>query len=583
MNIQKFLLKHLYQTFILIKIQSFSNLISIHPSKHIKFGNYQVNGLITVSKHLDISIETLANTIIQSLNLNEVAEIIKFEKPGFINIFLKKRWIENQINNIFLLPNFGITIIKPQTIIIDYSSPNIAKEMHVGHLRSTIIGDSIARILSYLRHNVIRVNHIGDWGTQFGMLIAYIKKYKPNNFLLNKTHNTLSTVEYFYQNAKKEYDINPTFADTARNYVVKLQQGDSECNQIWKYLVDISISNNQKLYSRLNITLKKKNILGESAYHNMIPDIISDLKNKKIAIKSNNAIVVLMKQNNINQNDSNFGVIIQKKDGGYLYSTTDIACIKYRCETLQADRIIYYTDSRQKQHLTQAWEIANRAGYIKKSMSFEHHICGMLLKKNGKPFQTRSGNVLKLTTLLDEALERAHLLIHKKNPYLGHNKIRKLAHIISIGAIKYAELSKNRTTNYIFNWDNVLNFEGNTALYIQYAYTRICSICKKFKPLHLLDKNYSIQLNSSEEIKLATNLLQFNEIIDTVANQGTPHILCSYLHQLASSFSSFYEHCPILTIQNIHIKYSRLKLAKFTAHTLKQGLHLLGIKTSEYM
>lgn len=582
MNIQKFLLNYIRQACISTKIASFSHLIQIHPSTHIKFGNYHINGLIIISKHLNIPIEKLSKILLKTLYLNDFAETIKFEKPGFINIFLKPKWIENQINKIFSSSHFSITTITPKTIIIDYSSPNIAKEMHVGHLRSTVIGDSIARILSYLGHHIIRVNHIGDWGTQFGMIIAYIKKYKPYNFSINSIQ-TLSTIEYFYQKAKKEYDINPIFAESARNYVVKLQQGDPDCHKIWKYLVDISISNNQKLYTRLNITLKRKDIMGESTYHHMLPDIISDLKNKKIAVKSNNAIVVFPETINTNQKDSNFGVIIQKKDGGYLYSTTDIACIKYRCNTLNADKIIYYTDSRQKQHLTQAWEIANRAGYIKKSVSLEHHICGMLLKKNGKPFKTRSGNVLKLITLLDEALKRARILIYKKNPNLGYNKICKLAHIISIGAIKYSELSKHRTTNYIFNWDNMINFEGNTAPYIQYAYTRIYSILKKINQSNFKNKNFLIKLNSKEEILLAIYLLQFNETLDIVSKKGTPHILCSYLYKLATSFSLFYENCPILTIHNIYIKYSRLKLAQLTAYVLKKGLHLLGINISNYM
>lgn len=582
MNIQKILLKRVYQACTLIKIESFSHLIKIQPSTHIKFGNYQINGLITVSKHLTIPVKKLADTLITALNINDIIETVKFEKPGFINFFLKSKWVENQINNIYSLSKFDITIIKPQTIVIDYSSPNIAKEMHVGHLRSTIIGDSIARILSFLGHNVIRVNHIGDWGTQFGMLIAYINKYKSYNFSLKKIQK-LSIIESFYQKSKKEYDIDPIFAESARNYVVKLQNGDPECHKIWKYLVDISILNNQKLYTRLNITLKKKDIMGESAYHNMLPDIVADLKNKNIAIKSNNATVVFLKNNNINQTKSDFAVIIQKKDGGYLYSTTDIACIKYRCKILNANRIIYYTDSRQAQHLKQAWDIANKAGYINKSVLLEHHICGMLLGKNGKPFKTRDGNVLKLETLLNEALKRAHILIHKKNPNLGYNKIYRLAHIISIGAIKYAELSKNRTTSYIFNWDNMLNFEGNTALYIQYAYTRIFSILKQFQQSYSKNINYPIQLYSKEEISLAIRLLQFNEIIDIVSKQGVPHILCRYLHKLATSFSLFYETCPILTIHDIYTKYSRIKLAQLTAYTLKKGLHLLGIKTSTYM
>lgn len=581
MNIQKLLLKKINNTFIKIGIQSFIHLIKIQQTNKKKFGNYQINGLITISKIIKIPIDTLVQNFTNFLNLNHIAEKIKIEKPGFVNIFLNSRWIENQINHIFFTLRLGISPIDPQTIIIDYSGPNVAKEMHVGHLRSTVIGDSIARILSFLGHKVIKVNHIGDWGTQFGMLIAYIEKNKHHKFLLNKTIS-LSMLEKFYQKAKIEYDSNLNFAKLSRDYVVKLQKGDKYCYNIWKNIVKISILNNQKIYSRLNITLKEKNVMGESLYHTFLPGIITDLKKKGLAVISNEAVVVFI-ENAHNKFGKPFGVIIQKKDGAYLYSTTDIACIKYRCETLQANKIIYYTDSRQKQHLLHAWKIAQKSGYIKKSVSLEHHICGMLLEKNGKPFKTRSGNSLKLITLLDEALKRARDLILNKHPKLRDDQINKLAHIISIGAIKYSELSKNRTINYIFNWNNILNFDGNTAPYIQYAYTRIVSLIKRSLYSNTQLKNNYILLKTQEEISLALCLLQFEETLITVSNKGLPHILCSYLYKLSVLFSSFYENCSILQNKNINIKYSRLKLAILTARILKKGLNLLGIKTTEYM
>lgn len=582
MNIRFFLLTLIYQTCQSIKIGSFSYLLTIKPSTHIRFGDYQINGLIKVSKQLNVSVEKLSKEFITTFKYDHIVEKIKFENPGFINIFLHPKWIADHINNIITLPNFGIITNQPQTVVVDYSSPNIAKEMHVGHLRSTVIGDSVARILSFLGHKVIRANHIGDWGTQFGMIIAYIKNHKPHSFPLKNIHK-LSTLESFYRSAKKQYDNDPNFAKLARNYVVKLQKGDNNCQQLWKYLVDISVLNNQKLYLKLNISLTKQDIKGESSYKNMLPNIVNDLKNKKIAIVSNNAIIVPFNNSYINKDKTLFGVIIQKQDGGYLYSTTDIACIRYRCEILKADRIIYYTDSRQKQHLMQVWKIADLAGYVKKSVSLEHHICGMLLNKNGKPFQTRSGKSLKLNTLLNESWNRARRLIHNKNPNLGYTKLNKLACIVSVGSIKYAELSKNRTTNYIFNWNNILNFEGNTALYIQYAYTRIFSLFKKLDRSNLQEKYFYIQLHTAEEKLLAVCLLQFNETITIVSDYGTPHILCSYLYKLSVLFSSFYERCPILTENNINTKCSRLQLSLFTAHILKKGLNLLGIKTPEYM
>lgn len=583
MNIQYLLLQRVHEALTLINTKSFLNLIQVQQSNHIRFGDYQINGMINISKHLQIPIKDFSNIFIKTINLKGIAKIIKFEPPGFINIFLSPTWIENKINHIIDLPKLGIDLIPSKNIVIDYSSPNIAKEMHVGHLRSTIIGDSIARILSFLGHNVIRSNHIGDWGTQFGMLIAYIKKHKINYLSLNDSQQ-ISMLEYYYQESKKEYDSDPNFAELSRKYVVKLQKGDVYCRKIWKYLVDISISNNQKIYDRLNVTLKKKDIMGESMYHDMLPYIITDLKNKKLAVTSDHATIVFLNQNKNNKKNNPFGVIIQKKDGGYLYSTTDIACIKYRCETLHADRIIYYIDSRQKQHLMQAWEIAYQAGYITKAVVFEHHVCGMLLDKNKKPFKTRSGNTIKLITLLNEAFNKAYNLILNKNLNLEYKKINHLAHIISIGAIKYSELSKNRTTNYIFNWDKILNFDGNTAPYIQYAYTRISSIFKKINHRsELQEKKYQIFLSSQEEILLAICLLQFHETLITVADRGTPHILCGYLYKLSTLFSLFYEHCPILKTECTYTKYSRLKLAFITAQILKKGLNLLGIETSEYM
>lgn len=581
MNLQKFLLKKIHRALLSITNESFLDLIQVQQSTKRKFGNYQINGLITISKKLNLPVEEFSKKLIKFINLNDIAHTIKIEKPGFINIFLNPTWISNQIDNIFYLSHLGVTPATPKTIIIDYSGPNVAKEMHVGHLRSTVIGDSIARILSFLGHNVVRINHIGDWGTQFGMLIAYIEKNTQHGFLLNENVQ-LSTLEHFYRKAKKKYDIDPNFAELSRNYVLKLQKGDKHYLQIWKRLVDISISNNQSIYTRLNIALKESNIMGESFYNDMLPNIVLDLKNKGLAIISNGATVVLLEKYR-NKHGTPFGVIVQKKDGAYLYSTTDIACIKYRCQVLHADRIIYYTDSRQKQHLIQAWEIADKAGYIEKSVLLEHHMCGMLLGKDNRPFQTRSGNALKLKKLLDEAWERARCLILSKNPNLRYTEINKLAHVMSIGAIKYSELSKNRTTDYVFDWNSMLNFEGNTAPYIQYAYTRIFSIFKRFTNPNFQLKKNNIQLETEEEILLAICLLQFEETIVAVSKQGAPHMLCSYLYKLSVLFSSFYENCPIITAHNTSTKYSRLKLALITARILKTGLNLLGIKTIRYM
>ncbi|WP_244267478.1 arginine--tRNA ligase, partial [Sodalis-like endosymbiont of Proechinophthirus fluctus] len=497
--------------------------------------------------------------------------------PGFINIFLDPRWLENHLAEALSSPRLGVLSVAPQTIVVDYSAPNVAKEMHVGHVRSTIIGDASVRTLTFLGHNVIRANHVGDWGTQFGMLIAYLEKVQDSG----EAEMQLSSLESFYRAAKQHYDKDPSFAERARGYVVKLQGGDEYCRRMWRKLVDVTMAQNQKTYDRLNVTLKREDVMGESLYNTMLPGIVADLKAKGLAVENEGAIVVFLEEFK-NKEGNPMGVIIQKKDGAYLYTTTDIACAKYRYETLKADRIIYYIDSRQHQHLMQAWTIVRKAGYVPKSVPLEHHMFGMILGKDGKPFKTRASGTIKLTDLLDEALERARRLIAAKNPGMDDAELERLAQVVSIGAVKYADLSKSRTTDYIFDWDNMLSFEGNTAPYMQYSYTRVVSIFKRTgQDEQQLTGN--IRLAAEQETRLAVRLLQLEEAIVTVVCDGTPHVLCAYLYDLAVLFSAFYEHCPILNAENEALRQSRLQLALLTARTLKQGLDLLGIETVERM
>ncbi|MDY4317540.1 arginine--tRNA ligase [Pectobacterium actinidiae] len=549
----------------------------IRQSAKAQFGDYQANGVMAVAKKLGMPPRQLAEKVVQLLALEGIAEKTEIAGPGFINIFLDKQWVANQVENALNAPKLGLTPVEPQTIVIDYSAPNVAKEMHVGHLRSTIIGDASARTLEFLGHNVIRANHVGDWGTQFGMLIAYLEKMQNES----ASEMDLSDLEAFYREAKKHYDEDADFAERARAYVVKLQGGDEYCRQMWRKLVDITMTQNQINYERLNVTLTKQDVMGESLYNNMLPGIVADLKAKGLAVESEGATVVFLDEYK-NKEGEPMGVIIQKKDGGYLYTTTDIACAKYRYETLNADRVLYYIDSRQHQHLMQAWTIVRKAGYVPDSVSLEHHMFGMMLGKDGKPFKTRAGGTIKLSELLDEAYDRALKLIAEKNPQMGSDELTALAKVVSIGAIKYADLSKSRTTDYVFDWDNMLAFEGNTAPYMQYAYTRVASI---FKRAGIQEDSLTqpITLSDEREFALATRLLQFEETITSVAREGTPHVMCSYLYDLAGLFSSFYEHCPILNADSDDVRQSRLRLALLTAKTLKQGLDTLGIETVEKM
>ncbi|MEM6159009.1 arginine--tRNA ligase [Erwinia sp. P6884] len=549
----------------------------VRQSAKAQFGDYQANGIMAVAKKLGMAPRQLAEEVLRHLDLQGIVSKVEIAGPGFINLFLDAGWLSAQVDSVIDAPRLGVAPVAPQTVVIDYSAPNVAKEMHVGHVRSTIIGDAAVRTLSFLGHNVIRANHVGDWGTQFGMLIAFLEKQQSEHH----AEIALSDLENFYREAKRTYDEDPAFAERARGYVVKLQGGDEYCRKMWKKLVDITMSHNQIVYDRMNVTLTRDDVMGESLYNAMLPGIVADLKAKGLAVESEGATVVFLDEYK-NKDGDPMGVIIQKKDGGYLYTTTDIACAKYRYETLKADRVLYYIDSRQHQHLMQAWTIVRKAGYVPESVPLEHHAFGMMLGKDGKPFKTRAGGTIKLSNLLDEAVERATQLVREKNPDMPADELKALANSVGIGAVKYADLSKSRTTDYVFDWDNMLAFEGNTAPYMQYAYTRVLSVFRK-AGIAESEVTGKTVIAEDREAALAVRLLQFDETITQVARDGTPHVMCAYLYDLAGLFSGFYEHCPILSAADEATRQSRLKLALLTARTLKLGLDTLGIETVERM
>ena len=577
MNIQSILSDKIKQAMIAAGADEQCDAL-IRQSSKPQFGDYQANGIMAAAKKLGLNPREFAQKVLDNADLSDVAEKTEIAGPGFINIFLNPTWLTNNVSAALKDQNLGVSANEKQTIVIDYSSPNVAKEMHVGHLRSTIIGDAVVRTLEFLGHNVIRANHVGDWGTQFGMLIAYLEKMENEH----ASEMELQDLEAFYREAKKHYDEDEAFAEKARNYVVKLQGGDEYCRTMWKKLVDITMQQNQRNYDRLNVTLTEKDVMGESLYNPMLPAIVEDLKKQGLAVEDEGALVVYLDEFK-NKEGEPMGVIVQKKDGGFLYTTTDIAAAKYRYETLKADRALVFSDTRQSQHMQQAWLITRKAGYVPDSFSLEHKNFGMMLGKDGKPFKTRTGGTVKLADLLDEAIERATVLINEKNTNLSDEEKTAVIEAVGIGSVKYADLSKNRTTDYVFDWDNMLSFEGNTAPYMQYAYTRIRSIFNKadVNPTALAEAK--IQLSDEKERALAIKLLQFEEAVQTVGKEGTPHVLCAYLYELAGVFSSFYEHCPILNAEDENVKLSRLKLASLTEKTLKQGLALLGIKTIEKM
>lgn len=551
---------------------------AVRQSAKAQFGDYQANGVMGVAKRLGTNPREFAQKVLDVLDLDGIASKTEIAGPGFINIFLSEEFLAKQAEAALADERLGVAKEKQQNIVADYSAPNVAKEMHVGHLRSTIIGDAVVRTLEFLGHNVTRANHIGDWGTQFGMLIANLERIQKEK---GEVSMELSDLEGFYRESKKLYDEDEEFAVTARGYVVKLQGGDEFCAEMWKKLVDVTMVQNQRNYDRLNVSLTRDNVMGESMYNSMLAPIVADLQKQGLAVESDGAQVVYLDEYK-NKDGEPMGVIVQKRDGGFLYTTTDIACAKYRFEELNADRILYFIDSRQHQHLMQAWTIVRKAGYVPESVSLEHHAFGMMLGKDGRPFKTRAGGTVRLADLLDEAEQRATALIEEKNKDLSAEEKANIATTVAMAAVKYSDLSKHRTTDYIFDWDNMLAFEGNTAPYMQYAYTRVASIFSK-AGLSMDELTGEVKITDEKEKALVSKLMQFEEAVQAVASEGQPHLMCAYLFELAGQFSSFYEACPILNNEDETVKQSRLKLAALTAKTIKQGLDLLGIETLERM
>ena len=462
-----------------------------------------------------------------------------------------------------------------QRVVVDLSAPNLAKEMHVGHLRSTIIGDGVARVLEFLGDEVIRQNHVGDWGTQFGMLLAFMQENPA------AAESELADLEGFYRAAKKRFDDSPEFAERARELVVQLQAGDAECLRLWHRFNDISLSHCQALYDRLGVKLSMADVKGESAYNDDLANVVADLKAKGLLTESDGAQCVFMDAFT-NAEGNPLPLIVQKAGGGYLYATTDLAATRYRANVLKADRVLYFVDQRQALHFQMVFAAARLAGFVPAAMQMEHMGFGTMNGADGRPFKTRDGGTVKLVDLLDEAEERAYALVKGKNPELDDAELRQIARAVGIGAVKYADLSKHRTSDYRFNFELMLSFEGNTAPYLLYAYTRVASIFRK------LGKGFAevegqLDLQAPQEIELAGKLAQFGEVLAGVADKGEPHLLCAYLYDLAGLFSSFYENCPILASEDETLRNSRLRLAALTGRTLKQGLELLGLETLERM
>ncbi|MEG0968379.1 MAG: arginine--tRNA ligase [Pseudomonas sp.] len=549
--------------------------IQVENARDKTHGDFASNIAMMLAKPAGMKPRDLAEKIIAALPADEQVSKVEIAGPGFLNFFQNTQALAARLDAALADAKLGVSKAGPQQkVVVDLSAPNLAKEMHVGHLRSTIIGDAVSRVLEFLGDTVIRQNHVGDWGTQFGMLMAYLQENPI-------TSDELSDLENFYRAAKKRFDESEEFADRARGLVVKLQAGDEECLKLWTRFKDISLSHCQKTYELLNVKLTMADVMGESAYNDDLANVVSDLKAKGLLVESNGAQCVFLDEFK-NAEGEPLPVIVQKADGGYLYATTDLAAIRYRSNVLNADRALYFVDQRQALHFNQVFEVARLAGFVGHPMQMEHMGFGTMNGADGRPFKTRDGGTVKLIDLLTEAKERAYALVKEKNPELPEDELRAIGQVVGIDAVKYADLSKHRTSDYSFNFELMLNFEGNTAPYLLYAYTRVAGVFRKLgKSFDEVDGQ--IVLQAAQEQDLAARLAQFGEILNNVADKGTPHVLCAYLYDVAGLFSSFYENCPILGAETPEQQQSRLRLAALTGRTLKQGLELLGLETLERM
>ncbi|MBG31705.1 arginine--tRNA ligase [Alcanivorax jadensis] len=553
----------------------------IDRTKDKSHGDFATNIALMLAKLAGMKPRDLAEKLIAALPADNAVAKVEIAGPGFINFFQADDWLTGLLDQALADPYLAVPRPEQaQTVVVDYSSPNLAKEMHVGHLRSSIIGDAVVRTLEFLGHAVVRQNHVGDWGTQFGMLLAYLEEQKSEESDTELSRE-LGDLEGFYRAAKQRFDESDAFATRARSLVVKLQAGDEDCLALWREFNSVSLSHCQAVYDRLGVSLTPADVRGESAYNDDLAQVVSDLDARGLLSEDQGAQCVFMDEFK-NKEGAPLPVIVQKADGGYLYATTDLAALRYRAGTLHADRMLYFVDQRQALHFQQMFSLAKRAGFVPEPTELEHMGFGTMNGPDGRPFKTRDGGTVKLIDLLDEAEERAYTLVKDKNPQLDDQDLRTIAHSVGIGAVKYADLSKNRSSDYIFNFEQMLSFEGNTAPYLLYAYTRVASVFRK-AGLEMAQVSGDFQLQEDAEQALAARLVQFGEVLESVAEKGLPHLLCTYLYDVAGLFSTFYEHCPILSGDNETLKQSRLKLAALTARTLKQGMELLGLSPLERM
>lgn len=567
-----------------LELKDFPDLMQpeVVQSTNPQFGHYQCNNALKIAKHLKTSPRNVAEKIVMNLSKDlegkPFLSTLEIAGPGFINLTLDVDFLSEQVSQIINDPHAGVSLPEvKKRIIVEFSSPNVAKELHVGHLRSTIIGDCLARLFEFLEQDVLRLNHIGDWGTQFGMLIAYLKEKEPD-VASGKRKTDLPQLMHWYKESKKLFDADADFKKRSQLQVVKLQSGDHESLKAWEIICEISRKAYKEIYDLLDVKLIER---GESFYNPYLAEIIQDLEKKGLVTISDGAKCIFL-EGFESREGTPLPMIIQKSDGGYNYDTTDMAAIRHRIQEEKADRIIVVTDAGQSLHFQMIFKAAEKAGYLDPlRVQVDHVTFGVVLGPDGKKFKTRSGETEKLIDLLLEAVKHAKVLLEEKLQGFNAQEIEKMAEILGIDAVKYADLACHRQKDYVFSYERMLKFEGNTAAFLLYAYVRIQGIKRKVnKDISSLLAHPKITLQHPTEIALALHLRQFGETLNVLARELLPNRLCDYLYELAEKFHAFFRDCRV---EGDPLEDSRLLLCEAAASILKKGLNILGLKTLERM
>ena len=540
----------------------------------------QVNGSLALAKVMGATPRDIAVKVLEVAELQDICSSTEVAGPGFINLTFANEFLARELVVASGSEKLGVASTPTsRRVVIDYSAPNVAKEMHVGHLRSTVIGDALVRMLMFVGNTVVRENHVGDWGTPFGMLIEHLIDSGEVNAAKELS---IGDLDSFYRSARKKFDESEEFQKRARTRVVALQGGDAETLRLWKLLVAESTRYFQTIYETLGVLLQDSDVMGESAYNSLLPQVVERLGKLEMLTTSDGADVVFP-DGFTNRENQPLPLIIRKTDGGYNYATSDLACVIDRVERLGASLLLYVVGAPQAQHLQMVSAVAKQAGWLQAPREMVHVAFGNVLGADRKMLKTRSGDTIKLDALLTEAVERAAAAVAQKNPELSADKQSEISRIVGIGAVKYADLSTDRIKDYTFDWDRMLSFDGNTSPYLQYAHARICSIFRRADIERQSVRNVMPLIEHTAERELAMRVLQFDSAFWDTLDKNSPHRLCTYLYDLASSFSSFYEQCSVLKADTDDQRNSRLMLCDLTARVMQAGLGVLGIEAPEQM